>query len=568
MSEIGIRRFRTRVAEDDRVEIFVAGGRIALASGVLASVWLAAQSVTSPHWVSGLIATAYWALSLGTLFAAVSGTRRWLTFAADAVDLLFPATIALFTGGTSSLFYPLYIWPVLTTTVRLGIKRAVLTVGIIMAVVIGELSLLSVEGLRTLVQADYDPLAFFLKGVCYLGLMAAIAYVTERQTRIQHAAMLVSKLVANSRADAGFTRSVQLNLVTVSRAFGAMQAMVVCKNSQNSRSVLLRVVRTQQEQKSTWQQTTSVYATQCLELFAASRETGTKPKVALVKRSQVQPWPLLLESGSKVLIGHIPDVPDWDVGVFLVDSRECGTTALRLLNKIIADVAPAMRGLYLVRQLRSRAKAWERSRLAHELHDGTLQSLFAMRLQLKALRRRHVLPAEVATDIDRVEQLLRSEMVQLRSLMQRMSDPAIEPGELVGTLAECVRKFERDSELHTTFTAQGPVNLPGSICRELVRITQEALTNIHRHSRARNVRVEFRGMQGICWLAIADDGVGFDFEGRLTTTDLSRLQKGPRMIRQRAESIGAHLVVTSTPGQGSCVELLLIATASSETAHA
>ncbi len=227
-----------------------------------------------------------------------------------------------------------------------------------------------------------------------------------------------------------------------------------------------------------------------------------------------------------------------------------------------------MRSLYLVRQLRSRAKAWERSRLAHELHDGTLQSLFAMRLQLKALHRRHVLPAEVATDIDRVEQLLRSEMIQLRSLMQRMSDPTVQPGELVERLAECVRKFERDSELHTTFAADGPVNLPGSICRELVRITQEALTNIHKHSGARNVRVDFRGMQGIYRLAIEDDGVGFDFNGRLTTPDLSRLQKGPRMIRQRAESIGAQLVVTSTPGQGSCLEVLLIATESTEAAHA
>jgi signal transduction histidine kinase len=303
---------------------------------------------------------------------------------------------------------------------------------------------------------------------------------------------------------------------------------------------------------------------------SAEADMKDRPQVAYLKRSQVPSWHQMFgEARSKLLLARIARFADWDVQLFVLDPRDRGYAGRWLLEKIVVEVVPAMYNLYQVRHLRSRTKALERSRLAHELHDGTLQSLFAMRLQLKALYRRHILSPEVRSDIDRVEQLLRAEMIQLRGLMQRMSDPTVEPGALINALSQCVKKFERDSDVHTTFICDSPaVELPSETCRELVRITLEALVNVHKHSGARNVIVEFRAIQRIYLLAIEDDGVGFDFSGQLRAAELNELHKGPRMIRQRAEAIGAQLIISSNPGRRSRLEIVLVPATVSAEAHA
>jgi signal transduction histidine kinase len=571
MPQTGARPFPTKLHKGESPEAFIAGGRVVLASAVLIAVWIAAQSTGRFAALTHALAASYWALSLVVLFAPVSGSAKWLIFVADTVDLIFPTCMALFTGGTKSPFYVLYLWVIFAASVRWGIKRAVVTAGICTGVVVASLSLLSVGDFRTLVQGEYDPSALVPTSAYYLMVLAAILYLAEKQKRIRSAALLVNRLMANARIDVGMTRSLQTILADVVDTFGAQEAIVVCRDHQSSQTMLLRVAGS--EQKAAWQEVRPEEAAQFFELSAwSSAEPGlkTQPRVAYMKRSQVRSWHSMFgDAGTQLLLAHISEFPDWDIELILLGPRDRGHSAQWLLERIVVDVVPTIHNVYLVRRLRSRARALERSRLAHELHDGTLQSLFAMRLQLKALHRRHVLAPQIGSDIDRVEHLLRAEMIQLRGLMQRMSDPTVEPGDLVKTLAEFVGKFERDSDLHTTFTCDSPViNLPSETCRELLRITQEALVNVHKHSGAHNVMVEFRAMHGIYLLGIEDDGVGFDFKGRFTAAELNRMQKGPRMIKQRAESIGAKLMISSNPGRGSRLEIVLIPAELSAEAHA
>jgi two-component system nitrate/nitrite sensor histidine kinase NarX len=90
---------------------------------------------------------------------------------------------------------------------------------------------------------------------------------------------------------------------------------------------------------------------------------------------------------------------------------------------------------------------------------------------------------------------------------------------------------------------------------ELVRIVQEALVNVRKHSRARNVLVRLARDAHVCTLVVEDDGVGFEFEGRLCADDLDRDWLGPTVIRERARIAGARLSVDSTPGSGARIEL-------------
>jgi signal transduction histidine kinase len=85
---------------------------------------------------------------------------------------------------------------------------------------------------------------------------------------------------------------------------------------------------------------------------------------------------------------------------------------------------------------------------------------------------------------------------------------------------------------------------------------QEALVNARRHAEARNVlvRLDHRDRDG--WrLVIEDDGRGFGFEGRLGPQELDAQRKGPLVIRERARSAGGELMIESSPGSGSRLEV-------------
>jgi two-component system nitrate/nitrite sensor histidine kinase NarX len=90
---------------------------------------------------------------------------------------------------------------------------------------------------------------------------------------------------------------------------------------------------------------------------------------------------------------------------------------------------------------------------------------------------------------------------------------------------------------------------------EIVRIVQEALANVRRHSQARNVLVRLTADGGTCSLVVEDDGLGFEFEGRLSGRELDERRIGPAIIKERARIAGALLAVDSTRGAGARVEL-------------
>ena len=104
-------------------------------------------------------------------------------------------------------------------------------------------------------------------------------------------------------------------------------------------------------------------------------------------------------------------------------------------------------------------------------------------------------------------------------------------------------------------TSSDRVSLTTSKALEIVRIVQEALVNVRKHSGARNVFVRLSRDHGTYRLVVEDDGLGFEFEGRLSARELDERRVGPAIIKERARVAGAELAVDSTPGVGARVEL-------------
>jgi signal transduction histidine kinase len=189
----------------------------------------------------------------------------------------------------------------------------------------------------------------------------------------------------------------------------------------------------------------------------------------------------------------------------------------------------------------------ERERIAKELHDGIIQSLFAVGMGLQGAALMAGSPETTSRiesavgELDGAIRDLRNYIFGLRPgiLADRQLDQAMRVlGEEVQGSSGVVIEVDVDGALAAELSARS---------HEIVQLTREGLSNIARHARAKHASVRLRRSGSDAVLAIEDDGVGFD------VGDTSG--NGLRNMRERAEAMGGMLHVASEAGKGSRLRL-------------
>jgi signal transduction histidine kinase len=252
---------------------------------------------------------------------------------------------------------------------------------------------------------------------------------------------------------------------------------------------------------------------------------------------------------------------DWGGRLVLVDAFPEGPPeeSLRFAQRLVRELGGVVQSRFLLGRLRSRIGAMERARVARELHDGTIQSLVGVEMEMDVLRRRaDQAGLPFAGELARVQGLLRSEVLELRDTMQRLKPIEIAPEQLVGFLDATVARFGQDTGIRGLFDcAVEDVDLSPRVCREIARILQEALQNVRKHSDAQRVLVRFGRAPSGWRLVVDDDGQGFPFEGTLRHADLDAGRKGPYVIKERVRALGGELTIFTSSGGGARLDILL-----------
>ncbi|MEA2628713.1 MAG: hypothetical protein QOJ10_1173 [Chloroflexota bacterium] len=186
----------------------------------------------------------------------------------------------------------------------------------------------------------------------------------------------------------------------------------------------------------------------------------------------------------------------------------------------------------------------ERERIAKELHDGIIQSLFAVGMGLQSTALTATAPQtasrieKAVEELDRVIRDLRNYIFGLRPgiLADRQLDQALRA---LGEEFHASSKVVTDVEVEAALAA-----ILSSRSHEIVQLTREALSNVARHAHASHAVVRLTRKGRAAALAIEDDGVGFDVSARSAGNGL-------RNMRERAKAMGATLRVTSRAGKGA-----------------
>jgi signal transduction histidine kinase len=226
---------------------------------------------------------------------------------------------------------------------------------------------------------------------------------------------------------------------------------------------------------------------------------------------------------------------------------------LQWFERVVRHLAPPLENLFLLRRLRTRAIEGERGRISRDIHDGILQTLLSVDIQLDVLRRKlPQSPEQVGSDLGTLQQTVRNETAELRRMVTDMRPLGVQSADLVDLMHGFGERFRNESGLALDLlTDAAALQLPDRLCRELFQIYREALHNVKKHACATHVVVKLWQNESQVVLVIDDNGEGFSFAGRFTGDELDRLRLGPISIKERARSVGGVLTVESTPGHGA-----------------
>lgn len=224
----------------------------------------------------------------------------------------------------------------------------------------------------------------------------------------------------------------------------------------------------------------------------------------------------------------------------------------RLIGLLAAHAAVAIEQARLVEASRELSIIEERARLARELHDATVQTLFSLSLSAEVAASLVVSDPEAAgVEVGRIRDLAQTAVAELRSLVFELRPPALDDEGLVATVGKQLEVLGRIHGLSVALLSSSEERLEPTVESGLFRIVQEALTNVVRHASASRVEVTIETNEHGVTTTVTDDGVGFDPEAR----SIRARRLGLTSMRERAQALGGTLVITSGAGRGTMVSV-------------
>jgi signal transduction histidine kinase len=226
---------------------------------------------------------------------------------------------------------------------------------------------------------------------------------------------------------------------------------------------------------------------------------------------------------------------------------------LRWLEQIVRHVGPPLENVFVMRSLRARAVESERSRISRDLHDGILQTLLSLKIQLEVLRRKlPQKPEQAGAELASLQKTVQEESDELRRMVTDLRPLRVESADMRELMYGFAERFRSEQGMAIDlFIEDRNLRLPDRICRELFQIYREALHNVKKHAHASHVVVKLEQDEANVFLFVDDNGQGFSFSGRYRSEELDQLRLGPISIKERTRSVGGTLTVESNPGHGA-----------------
>jgi signal transduction histidine kinase len=219
-------------------------------------------------------------------------------------------------------------------------------------------------------------------------------------------------------------------------------------------------------------------------------------------------------------------------------------------------MSSTLRHNVIIRSQAQGAREAERQRMAHDFHDGPLQSFISFQMRLEIIKKLLARDVEsAAAELRQLQDLCRSQVGELRGFVRSMR-PAEEGVSLSASLSRMVEQFQRETGISATFLADDFPDLAETeVSLELLQIVRETLNNIHKHSGASRLAVSISKREQRLEISAEDNGGGFPFSGTFNLEELELLRLGPVSIKRRVRMLGGEMQIESKPGHGASLQI-------------
>jgi signal transduction histidine kinase len=231
------------------------------------------------------------------------------------------------------------------------------------------------------------------------------------------------------------------------------------------------------------------------------------------------------------------------------DAAEFTPEDQRLVEVFALHAAIAIENARLHQQVAGYAIVQERDRIGRDLHDGIIQSLYAVSLSLEDVPDLMASsPAEAEGRVDSAIDSLQSSIRELRNFIYGLRPEALDGADVAAGIVVLAGQFGYNTlvDVELDVDPAAGTDISPEHGAEILQLVREALSNAARHANPRRLVVSFQREGGSTDLIIADDGVGFDASAAVPAG-----HDGLGNMRSRAEAIGATLRIESASGKGT-----------------
>jgi signal transduction histidine kinase len=251
------------------------------------------------------------------------------------------------------------------------------------------------------------------------------------------------------------------------------------------------------------------------------------------------------------------------VGVVNLTSTRIRTVTeseVELFKAIGSQIGIAIENARLYRQAQQLAALEERNRLARDLHDSVTQTIFSLTLTAESTQVMMIKkPERVPAQLERLQNLARSALAEMRALIFQLRPAELEEQGLVAALEKHIAAVRNKENIEVDFEVvnANDYRLSNEHEQALYRIAQESMNNVVKHAQATQVWVKLAIDNQKVTLVVRDNGVGFDPSGQAAENNREQKSLGMTSMRERAALTGGNLVIESQPDQGSTVTVIL-----------
>ena len=226
-----------------------------------------------------------------------------------------------------------------------------------------------------------------------------------------------------------------------------------------------------------------------------------------------------------------------------------------LFGFVIA-VVPYRINLNIRRRIEREAIIEERRRIARELHDGVAQSLGYLNLKTKLVSEM-VSAQETVTalnELNDIRKIVQDTYEDIRESIDQLSTE-IKNMSLIPAMTNFIQEFDANNGIKVIFKYPHTITELSPVAElQFLRICQEALTNVRRHSQATEVEITIERNNGSIDMIIKDNGTGFE------AADLENSPPGYHglsIVKERAETMGGDFNISTAPGEGTALMVSL-----------